>query len=211
MRLRDRTGDRVGRLTVMHRQPAERGKRPHWVCRCDCGTVKTIKGADLSKISSCGCYLAELRHQRATHGMTRTGEKKPSEYIIWASMKARCLNTKSPSYKDYGGRGIKVCQEWSDSFESFFSYVGRRPHGMTLDRYPDNDGNYEPGNVRWATPTQQANNRRQRKNTRFADLPSGRVSVPELVEKTGLKYTTVWYMVRNNRLGRLQELMEASA
>ncbi len=77
-------------------------------------------------------------------------------YQTWASIKTRCYNTKRRAYRNYGGRGITMCQQWQDSFECFLRDVGPRPPGTTLDRYPNRDGNYEPGNVRWATPLQQA-------------------------------------------------------
>lgn len=211
MKLRDRTGEKIGRLTVLHRLPAEPGKRPRWVCECECGTVKSIKAGDLPKVVSCGCFLIENRHNVIKHGMTRkNGQKMPTEYRIWAGMKTRCLNKKSKPYKNYGGRGITICERWKDSFANFLADVGPRPKGMSLDRI-DNDGNYEPGNVRWATHKQQANNRRQRKNTRFASLPMGKISVPELVSITGLDYHKVWRMVDIGQLEELQYLIGEAA
>lgn len=87
--------------------------------------------------------------------------KATPEYHAWLAMKGRCLNVKNARYKDWGGRGIAVCGEWIESFEAFLAYVGKRPgRGYSIDRFPDNNGNYEPGNVRWATAKQQRANRR---------------------------------------------------
>ncbi len=83
------------------------------------------------------------------------------EYYAWRAIKGRCGNPKNPGWKNYGARGIRICQEWADSFEAFYAYVGPRPSaGHSIDRYPNNDGNYEPGNVRWATSIEQNRNRR---------------------------------------------------
>jgi hypothetical protein len=97
------------------------------------------------------------------HGCARA-DGADAEYSIWRQMRQRCSNSRNTSYKLYGGRGISVCARW-DTFENFLADMGRRPSPQhSLDRFPNNDGNYEPGNVRWATAKQQANNRRQRKD-----------------------------------------------
>lgn len=100
------------------------------------------------------------------------------EYQAWKNMLARCLNPKHVSYKYYGARGITVCSEWKDSFEAFFAFIGARPPGMTLERI-DSDGNYEPRNVRWATPTEQANNRRNKSE------------LVRMSQETGVAYATL--------------------
>lgn len=95
------------------------------------------------------------------------GRRTP-EYRAWDSLRDRCLNRRSPRYADYGGRGIAVCTRWRDSYENFLADVGRRPSAQhTLDRFPNNDGNYEPGNVRWATKKEQASNRRNNVRLEF--------------------------------------------
>lgn len=141
----------------------------YYVCTCVCGNLVKLdyRQYNYGGKRSCGClHIDTARKQgknNTTHGAKSNGKVTP-EYRSWASMKNRCNNPKDKAYYRYGGRGITVCKEWSVSFEKFLKDVGIRPSNYhSLDRI-NNNGNYEPGNVRWATAKQQANNRRSNKN-----------------------------------------------
>jgi hypothetical protein len=138
------------------------GRHTMWECQCDCGISHLVRKQNLTNgnTRSCGCLGAISRALSSrTHGAT-VGKKQTPEYRTWTGIKKRCENQKAKSWKRYGGRGIKVCQRWQNSFAAFLEDVGERPTPKhSLDRFPNNDGDYEPGNVRWATATQQSRNR----------------------------------------------------
>lgn len=125
----------------------------HWLCVCSCGVERNVRGDGLrdGTSASCGCRSGEVHLK---HGMV-----KSPEYRIWKGIKYRCFNSRAREFKWYGGRGITMFAAWKDSFVEFFNYVGKRPSPRhEIDRFPNNDGNYEPGNVRWALPIQQQRN-----------------------------------------------------
>jgi hypothetical protein len=163
----DVIGLRFGRLLIVGETepkfyPDGRSDR-RVLARCDCGNEKIVRLKQLRSGDrrSCGCLFMEHTRRRkwSTHGESQAD--RTAEYRAWSAMKSRCTNEKHPKFPQYGGRGIRVCDRWLRSYETFVADVGRRPSPQhSIDRYPDNDGNYEPGNVRWATYEQQNNNRR---------------------------------------------------
>lgn len=158
-KLNDLKGQRFGRLIVLQRG-ADRGKQKKtaWICQCDCGNVCEPLATELRRgtTQSCGCMAREkIVATSTTHGHNPRGQRSP-ELTSYTMAKNRCTNPNADNYKFYGGRGIEFR---FDSFEQFYALLGERPDGTTLDRI-ENDGHYEPGNVRWATPKDQANNRR---------------------------------------------------
>jgi hypothetical protein len=156
MAVTDITGNVYGRWTVLERYDAER-----WTCRCQCGTTKPIYAYSLKNgdSKSCGCYRKAMApyilrvHGHSAGSITR-------EYRIWKNMNRRCYTPSAKSYRIYGERGIAVCDAWRRSYQTFLADMGPCPAGRSIDRI-DNNGNYEPGNCRWAEKKQQSRNTRQ--------------------------------------------------
>lgn len=192
-------GTRHQWLTFIRQSSERHGLHAMGVWRCDCGNIclrinsRVING----KSMSCGCAQGALR-SNMTHGYTGTPEIR-----AWHGLWGRCANPNDKSYENYGGRGITVCPRW-EKFENFLADMGNRPSDRhSIDRI-DNEGNYEPGNCRWATLVEQARNKRTTIKVSFGLQI---LTVPEIAEKTGRTQSSVRHIVKAGRIASLRKEM----
>lgn len=191
----DLTGQTFGRITVtVYAGVGAAGAS--WFGKCACGKDTQTNATKLrgGLIVSCGCHRNEMSKRAKTHGLSRI-----PEHAVWNTMKQRCDNPKSTSFAHYGARGIKVCQRWADSFEAFLADMGRRPSvHHSIDRFPDNNGNYEPGNCRWATRSEQ---QRHKRSNITVEWKGTTMTLAECCEKAGMtdRYATVWWRIRHGQ------------
>lgn len=160
----DLVGQKFGRLVIAQRKENDRSGTVQWLCLCDCGNTKIVRGNDLKRgdIKSCGCLQKEKitarNIDRSKHGHTKN-KKISATYYSWRTMIQRCTNPSATRYRDYGGRGITVCETWRNSFDNFLRDMGERPSKNQIDRI-QNDKGYCKENCRWVTPKTNSGNRR---------------------------------------------------
>jgi hypothetical protein len=184
-RFKDMTGQKFSRLSIV--ECLERGSVAiKWRCVCDCGNETIVAGQSLrrGKSRSCGCLAKEAA---TTHGRSRTVEHR-----CWVSMNSRCSSETNQSYENYGGRGIKVCERWQESFENFYADMGDRPAGHSIERI-DNNGNYDPGNCRWATTLEQCQNLRI---TKYVVIDGKRMTITQAARAAGIKKHTAFSRIK---------------
>ena len=174
--MKDLTGKKFNRLLVVEyigtRVVGKNTKRSYWLCKCDCGNLISVTQNNLNRSTkSCGCLKKEktsklgkekvgnIQHL-GTIASTKHGLRNTRIYNIWHGMKKRCLNPKDAAFKRYGGRGITICDEWKNNVKSFYDWAIANGYNdtLTIDRV-DNDGNYEPNNCEWVTPSENSKRR----------------------------------------------------
>ncbi len=195
-RLKNLTGLKFGRLTVIElAENATHGQPRRWKCLCECGKISIVATTELTrgKTKSCGCLNVDKLFK---HGMKNT-----SIYHRWKDIKQRCFNPNCKSYPNYGGRGITICDEWKNDFLAFYNYVSMLEHfgeeGYTLDRI-DNNGNYEPSNLRWTDrKTQRINQRR----TIFVEYNGEKMCLKYAAEKSGISKNVLLHRYKRGDRG----------
>ena len=191
----DLTGVKINMLTVLERVYVD--NKPKWHCLCECGNHVNVRHSHLMNgQKSCGCYARKLLGDRKR----KHGKRFSKLYNVWNSMRMRCNNPNNPSYKDYGGRGIKVCHEWDSDFSVFYNWAIDNGYeenaefmNCTIERI-DTNGNYEPLNCRFATMEAQCNNRR---NNIFLEYNGERHTVSQWAKIIGINSHTLYYRVKS--------------
>lgn len=193
-KFQDLTGQRFGRLVAVEYLGGSR-----WNCKCDCGNYHTVVAYSLKSgnTKSCGCYNIEV----AIKSNTTHGQRKTKLYGVWCAIKRRCYKANDKRYYVYGERGIRVCSEWLNDYQTFCDWAMSNgyAYGLTIDRI-DNNGNYEPNNCRWVTPQQQQRNKR---NNHIIEYNGEKMLAVEFAEKYHINYSTLL-----TRLHRKQNIFD---
>lgn len=196
MKTIDHTGQRFGTQTVLHQHGFDIHRQALWLVACDCGSApRPVQGSKLRRgeSTSCGCAKgAKCAEANIKHGDSARGRMTP-EYRAWSNMIDRCEREGNKQFKDWGGRGIKVCARWRHDFAAFLADMGRKPTPQhTIDRI-DNDGDYLPGNCRWATRAEQGANKRTTMRLTFRGETR---TLREWSRRTGISYATLYARAR---------------
>jgi hypothetical protein len=188
-KIKDLSGQKFSRITVISLNRSGNGGKTYWNCICECGSEKVIRGDGIvsGAVLSCGCYCKELKSKQMFDMFTRHGKSGTSLHNVWLSIIQRCKNPNNSAYNYYGGRGITICDRWLN-FENFLADIGERPSkDHSIDRI-SNNGNYEPGNCRWATRSEQSTNRR---NTTWINIEGCVQPLPVWAKLTMTKDETI--------------------
>lgn len=199
---KDLTGQQFGLLEVIEISPCKKEGRSWFICKCKCGNITPpIRGTTLIQklVSSCGCITSELiSKSKIKHGICkRIGKSRTytTEYNTWLAIKNRCLNNKCIQFKDYGGRGIKICDRWLNSFENFLEDMGHKPSmNYSIDR-KENNKDYCKENCRWATRIEQQNNK---SNNNHLTINNETHTIAEWAKIKNIKYSKLLYRVKMN-------------
>lgn len=207
----DLTGNQYGRLTAIEKVGTDKHQAV-WRCKCSCGNEKITKSTNLvqGKTKSCGCLVLDTNRairsgkknpSTTTHGET-TQKKRSPEYVCWLSMRQRCNDPNHRNYKNYGGKGIQVCESWNQSFESFLKDMGRKQvKGQSIDRVNSLE-NYTPENCRWATHLQQQNNKTNNNIVFVNGVPLSAIEASRLLN---IPYSTLRYRITKFKQGLIPE------
>lgn len=208
-KLIDITNMRFGRLLVLEHE-GMKNRSSLWRCICDCGAVKSFQSANLrsGRSRSCGCYQREVRKRMSyRHGHATKEHGKTDEYLSWLGMFDRCRRESHRAYKNYGARGITVCERWT-SFSAFLADMGPCPKGHSIERI-DPNGNYEPRNCRWATFSDQCNNKRS--TVWVVDTDGERLSLARLARKHKIPYLKLYNAMRTRKLSAAEAIAGAKS
>ena len=204
---KDITGMKFGKLTVVERGEKNKRGRHLWICKCDCGGIKEAEAYDLirGKIKSCGCMVQKKNKEEKPESNRRKRTYHnpifPNTAHVLYGMQSRCYNKNCPDYKNYGGRGIKICAEWMDKengVENFrkWCFDSGYKKGLTIERI-NNDGDYCPENCKWATKAEQSVNKR---NTIFVLYDDKYVPISTMAKETGLNYSQIRHKTKTGEI-----------
>lgn len=187
----DLTGQKFGRWTALEYRPKNKG-RSYYLCKCECGKEKEVAASIMKNgdSKSCGCLNAEVAAKR----MTKHGQYLTPEYRTWQDIIKRCHNPKTKCYPRYGGRGIKVCERWRNSFENFIEDMGKKPSPKHSIERRENNGDYEPSNCHWATNEEQVRNKR---TNVFLEWNGKRMIVADWAKEIGVDQFTLYARISN--------------